>query len=86
MRSLAPELPTAGSRPLDDLASRPKLPADADAWSTLAAEIAATSDRAMVADAVAALAAAMEVEVDLDGDVVVLQRMFGHLHRRALRG
>ncbi|WP_052668772.1 hypothetical protein [Nitriliruptor alkaliphilus] len=86
MRPLAPELPSAGTRPLAPLAARRTLPADADAWTALAAEVAEATDRAAVVDAVSAIGAALDVPVDLDGDLVVLQRTFGVLHGRAVRG
>lgn len=86
MRPLAPELPSAGTRPLAPLAARRAIPADADAWADLAAEVAETTERAAVVDAVTALGVALDVPVDLDGDLVVLQRTFGVLHGRALRG
>lgn len=80
MRPLAPELLPAGTAPV---APHPSLPSDADAWSSLAADIAEATDREAVADAVLGAARTLGVDVDADAGLVVLQRTFGRLHRRA---
>jgi hypothetical protein len=80
VRPLAPELLPAGTAPL---APHPSLPSDADAWSSLAADIAEATDRDAVADAVIGAAAILNVDIDADAALIVLQRTFGRLHRRA---
>jgi hypothetical protein len=80
VRSLAPELLPTGTTPRPP---HPSLPTDADAWSSLAADIAEATDRAAVADAVVGAAATLGVDVDADAELIVLQRTFGRLHRRA---
>lgn len=80
MRPLAPELIPAGTTPV---APHPSLPSDTDAWSSLAADIAEATDREAVADAVLGAARTLGVDVDADAELIVLQRTFGRLHRRA---
>lgn len=87
VRPLAPELPSAGTSPLATLTSaRPALPTDADAWSDLATDVARASDRQVVLAVIERLAGALDLRdaVDPDAELIVLQRTFGALHRRAV--
>jgi hypothetical protein len=84
VRSLSPELPVAATRPLAAL--RPAGRAAVAAWDDLAHLVAACEDRAVVSAIVTTVARDLGVArpVTTDARLVVLQRAFGRLHRRAL--
>lgn len=79
MRSLPTELPAAASRPVPTRAH------DFD-WDAAAHRVAHAEDRRTVVATVATAADALGVAPPAaDAPMVVLQRVFGHLHRTASR-
>lgn len=92
MRTLAPELPVAATRPLGAALAPTPIPAPAAAalsfpWDETAQLVAASREEAFVAGAVAAAARHLGVDGPAAGTpVVVLQRVFGRLHRAAVGG
>lgn len=97
MRTLPTELPVAATRPLDVLL--PPAPARVDApvqevhdpaafaWDEVALAVADSGDRGVVAAAVAGAARHLGFsEPAADTPLVVLQRLYGRLHRAAVAG
>lgn len=86
-RAGAPAPPAPGAADSRTLpADSRTVPVDGAGWRSLAATVAAATDRAEVERVVASLSAALGAEVDLDAPLVVLQRTFGRLHREATFG